>query len=552
MQTRADRMRTWWNEVRAQPKGRRVPGTVAVALCGAAIMVVVSVVVVNSGANLWYSDALSHLTIARRIVDSKAPGFQQLGTVWLPVPHLLLLVFVQNLWLWYTGWGAAILGVLCFAATSASVYRIGARLGLGLGVRLIPVVVLWTSAGYVYAHTTALTEPVLIAAMAATLAGLTHWATTKRPMSGGETAVFVGIPAAIAVLSRYEGWVMVLSAGLLMMIVGVRRERGRKHPARYTLMHSVLPAMSVPAVGIAWWLAYNYALYGSPLEFMTGQYSAFAQQQAISEYGSLTTKGNPGLSLYVYTWSVWEVVGAAATVLGTLGLAWLIWRQGMSTATLVVGVAFATFVFEVLSLSLGQSVMNNDHSLPTGLFNVRYGIAPLLFFALGAGFAAEGLRQELARVHLTLAYAAAPLAAAALVAQLAWWMVAPVDRNPMIGEGAYNQSKRPDAAAIYLRDHYDGGGILIDESASSNGIMPLVQVPIKEYWNRSTGDLFEEALESPRTHAEWLFVNTQDTGGVNLDGRDAVYQRMLDDPAAYAGYVEVFATDTHAVYRRMW
>lgn len=141
--------------------------------------------------------------------------------------------------------------------------------------------------------------------------------------------------------------------------------------------------MSVPAVGIAWWLAYNYALYCSPLEFMTGQYSAFAQQQAISEYGSLTTKGNPGLSLYVYTWSVWEVVGAAATVLGTLGLAWLIWRQGMSTATLVVGVAFATFVFEVLSLSLGQSVMNNDHSLPTGLFNVRYGIAPLLFFALG-------------------------------------------------------------------------------------------------------------------------------------------------------------------------
>lgn len=549
----ADRLRRWWATLNPTPTGRRVPGTAVVAIVSLLLMYGLSLYVIGHGANMWYSDALSHLTIARRIVDSKAPGFQQLGTVWLPMPHLLLLVFVQNLWLWYTGWGAALLGMLCFAATSAAIWRTAARLGLGLGTRMIPVLVLWTSAGFLYAHTTALTEPVLIASMAGILAGLTHWAVSERDMSGGEIAVYIGVPAAVGVLSRYEGWVMALSAALFIVIVDWPRRRGTTpHPLRFTLLRRVLPALSAPAVGVVWWLAYNYALYGNPLEFMFGQYSAFAQQQAISEYGSLTTKGHPGLSLYVYTWSAWEVIGGVTFVVGLLGFAWLVWRQGMSTATLIVGVSLSTFVFEVLSLSLGQSVMNNDHSLPTGLFNVRYGVAGLLFFALGAGFAAEALRRALTRVRHPLGALAAPAVAVALIAQLGWWAQDPVDRNPMIGEGAYNQSKRPDAAAVYLRDHYQGGGILMDESASSSGIIPLVQQPIREYWNRSTGDLFEEAMDSPRTHAEWIFVNTQDTGGVNLDGRDAVYQRMLDHPQDYAGYVRVFATDTHAVYHLAW
>jgi hypothetical protein len=45
---------------------------------------------------LLYGDAVAHLHIARRIFDSSNPGFSQLGSVWLPLPHLLLLPFVQR------------------------------------------------------------------------------------------------------------------------------------------------------------------------------------------------------------------------------------------------------------------------------------------------------------------------------------------------------------------------------------------------------------------------------------------------------------------------
>ena len=44
---------------------------------------------------LNYGDAVAHLHIARRVFDSRTPRFSQLGSVWLPLPHILLIPFVQ-------------------------------------------------------------------------------------------------------------------------------------------------------------------------------------------------------------------------------------------------------------------------------------------------------------------------------------------------------------------------------------------------------------------------------------------------------------------------
>ena len=43
---------------------------------------------------LLYGDAVAHINIARRVFDSKTPGLLQLGTVWLPLPHLLMIPFL--------------------------------------------------------------------------------------------------------------------------------------------------------------------------------------------------------------------------------------------------------------------------------------------------------------------------------------------------------------------------------------------------------------------------------------------------------------------------
>src|SRR6478672_3406837 len=45
----------------------------------------------SHGYTLYYGDAEAHLNIARRVLDSRTPGPEQLGTAWLPLPHVLML-----------------------------------------------------------------------------------------------------------------------------------------------------------------------------------------------------------------------------------------------------------------------------------------------------------------------------------------------------------------------------------------------------------------------------------------------------------------------------
>ena len=164
--------------------GRRVPGTVAVAVLAALASLAASAYFVQSHhLSLGYADALAHLTAARQLFDSPA-GFSV-----PPLPTVLLAPFVVSLSLWSSGWGAAVLGACCLAATAAAVYRVGARWGLhGLG-RLTGVAAVVANPTMLYLHSTALSRPVLIAGLAGCLAGLAHWAATDHLLRRRELAL---------------------------------------------------------------------------------------------------------------------------------------------------------------------------------------------------------------------------------------------------------------------------------------------------------------------------------------------------------------------------
>ena len=76
-----------------------------------------------------YGDALSHELIARRVLDSLNPGVGQLGTVWLPLPSLLLTPLVWIDPLWRSGLAGAILGGLFLQLSVGALYRTGYLLG---------------------------------------------------------------------------------------------------------------------------------------------------------------------------------------------------------------------------------------------------------------------------------------------------------------------------------------------------------------------------------------------------------------------------------------
>jgi len=71
---------------------------------------------------LYYGDAAAHLNIARRVTDSRTPGLDQLGTVWLPLPHLLMAPLARDNRLWRTGLAGAIPSAGCFVLAGAFLF----------------------------------------------------------------------------------------------------------------------------------------------------------------------------------------------------------------------------------------------------------------------------------------------------------------------------------------------------------------------------------------------------------------------------------------------
>ena len=85
------------------------------------------------GEVLLYGDAVAHINIARRVFDSKTPGLLQLGTVWLPLPHLLMIPFLVSKQLWQSGAGGSIPSMAAYVFGVIGIFRL-VRGALSTGV----------------------------------------------------------------------------------------------------------------------------------------------------------------------------------------------------------------------------------------------------------------------------------------------------------------------------------------------------------------------------------------------------------------------------------
>ena len=73
---------------------------------------------------LLYGDAVAHINIARRVFDSQTPGLLQLGTVWLPLPHLLTIPFILSNALWQNGTGGSIPSMIAYVIGVIGIFRL--------------------------------------------------------------------------------------------------------------------------------------------------------------------------------------------------------------------------------------------------------------------------------------------------------------------------------------------------------------------------------------------------------------------------------------------
>ena len=128
---------------------------------------------VSIAALMWYyahqqimlsGDAVAHVNIARRVLDNRSwlSSFFQLGTVWLPLPHILMLPFVWNKALWVTGIAGSIPSMVAYVAGALGIFRLisarAPRVAAYLGACAYAL-----NPNLLYMQTTALNEPLFLA-----------------------------------------------------------------------------------------------------------------------------------------------------------------------------------------------------------------------------------------------------------------------------------------------------------------------------------------------------------------------------------------------------
>src|SRR5438477_7931893 len=110
--------------MRFQPIRRWDREAAFLAWLATCISILSFLVYLRRGEILLYGDAVAHINIARRVFDSRTPGLLQLGTVWLPLPHLLMLPFLFSDWMWKTGVGGSIPSMAAYVFGTLGVFRL--------------------------------------------------------------------------------------------------------------------------------------------------------------------------------------------------------------------------------------------------------------------------------------------------------------------------------------------------------------------------------------------------------------------------------------------
>ena len=162
------------------------------------------------GLTLSHYDARGHLVVARRIADSITPGWQQVGAVWLPLPHLLNFLPAQVDWLYRTGAAAVAISIASFAVAAGAIAWIVLVLTGSVAAALLGSALFVVNPNVLYLQATPMTEPLLLALTLVAVALLVE--ATLHPSPPGARWHRVG-PVTPMPTRRVEGSVRRRSAG---------------------------------------------------------------------------------------------------------------------------------------------------------------------------------------------------------------------------------------------------------------------------------------------------------------------------------------------------
>ena len=482
------------------------------------VLISFAALVVGVGAAFHYSavglalshyDARAHLVVARRVIDSLTPGWQQVGAVWLPLPHLLNMLPVQIDALYRTGASAIGLSVLSISVAIWAMSDAIRRTTGSAAAAIAAAAVLLLNPNVLYLQSTPMTEPLLFATVMLSIALTVRWLG-----DGEQSPMAPGSALAAACLTRYEGWPIAAAIVCLTVIILIRRGvpvlsafRGGARLAAY------------PTVAIVLFLINSRWTVGS--WFVSSGFFVAENVDALGHPLVAWDQLREGLYRLAGTALVWSgYAGVFLTVIASV-------RSRLKAPVLLILAPLA-------AAALPLSAYVEGHP-----FRIRYDVPLVAACAILTGTAIGLLWTRIQPI------------AAALVVGVALFQAHPLDRNaPLIVESqrdAVNRKGREPVTA-YLVDQRDGRTIMMSMGSLGHYMHDLSAhgFVIHDFLHEGNGDIWNLAMTDPKAIVGWIAIEEKAEGG------DALYLEAKRHPAFLDGFIRVEEGGGVALYRRFY
>lgn len=490
-----------------------------------------------NGLGLNYNDARSHLDIGRRVVEGLKPGLAQLGSVWLPLNHMLMVPLIWNDWAWHSGFAGAIWNMISFVGTGLVIYAFLKKLQVGMLGRLVGVAVFAANLNVLYLQSTAMTEIILLFTMTLGCYYLLVWHMDNTLLDLIKSAFWI----MLATLVRYDGWFLLGFAGLLVIRqVWANHTHGEDWKILWNKIEgTAIVFATLAALGVLGWFIWNLLIFGDALYFAFGPFSARAQQLVMEAAGALPTKHNLLLSIQVYLFAFLYNTYTYPALIACIG-GIVLWKdQNISRPAKFGTLALLSpLLFNVLALYLGFSVIYVQGISGDTWFNIRYGVMLMPTIAICIGYL----------IHR--AHAFRLLLIGSLIFVL-FFSFANGDAVAIDDARVGSSQKNVSEVSGYLRQHamHEKGFILIS-AASHDAIIFSSGLPMKKFIHEGTGAYWERATTGPERWAKWIIMRTHDNNdltwkAVSKTPGFSLYQKVAAYP--FADVYELEATQSGAL-----
>ncbi len=454
---------------------------------------------------LLYGDAVAHINIARRVFDSQTPGLLQLGTVWLPLPHLLMMPFLLSDSAWRNGAGGSVPSMVAFVLGAVGMYRLTASVGSRMAAWIASLAFTFNP-NLIYMQSTAMTECMALATMIWAMVYLIDFAQNVEAESASATLRKAALILAAGILVRYDGWFFSACAGIAVLVIWWRSRKVARRLTQKALIQFLVLCAVTPAL----WFAFNYEVYGNALEFMNGPYSA----QAIAARSS-SSGGPPHPGYHRLTEATVYFQKSAKLNLGEKHIGDLIGLLALVGAMLCCGtkdkrpvlLLWAILPFYALSIAYGGVPIFMPQWWPHSYYNVRYGLqllpAILVSCALLLDLAPVSTRnRKAAAVALALTFA---------VAAATVWRNTPI----CLREARVNSKSRIVfetnlAATLSL---FPPQTRFLMYTGDHSGVLQRAGIAFKRVLNESNWPIWEDALNHPAGYADIMVAMDNDPLG---------------------------------------